>query len=77
MDDLYILPSLPYYSITNAAGYVKVLGDNLVPVIQEYFQYRPCIFQQDNAAVHTAHEVTSFFRAHNIQVLPGLAFALS
>ncbi|RYG94974.1 hypothetical protein EON65_56665 [archaeon] len=26
-------------------------------------------FQQDNAAVHSAHEVTSFFRAHNIQVL--------
>ncbi|RYY43223.1 MAG: hypothetical protein EOO06_20015 [Chitinophagaceae bacterium] len=37
--------------------------------MQEYFQYRPCMFQQDNAAVHTAHEVTSFFRAHNIQVL--------
>ncbi|RYG95422.1 hypothetical protein EON65_56010 [archaeon] len=53
----------------NAAGYVKFFGDNLVPVMQEYFQHRPCMFQQDNAAVHTAHEVTSFFRAHNIQAL--------
>ncbi|RYG91637.1 hypothetical protein EON65_59375 [archaeon] len=53
----------------NAAGCVKLLVDNLLPVMQEYFQYRLCIFQHDNAAVHTAHEVDEFFRAHNIQVL--------
>ncbi|RYG62725.1 hypothetical protein EON64_17335 [archaeon] len=47
----------------DAAGYVKVLEDNLVPVIQEYYKYRPCIFQQDNAAAHTAHEMTSFFQS--------------
>ncbi|RYG95130.1 hypothetical protein EON65_56435 [archaeon] len=53
----------------NAAGYVKVLVDNLLPVMQEYFQYRPCMFQQNNAAVHTAHEVDEFFKAHNMQIL--------
>lgn len=59
-----------------AAGYVKVLVDNLIPVTQEYFQHRPCIFQQDNAAVHTAHEVDSFFRAHKMQVLDWPAHSL-
>ncbi len=52
-----------------AAGYVRVLEDNLIPVIQQYFQHRPYIFQQDNAAVHTANEVTDFFNAHHMQVL--------
>ncbi|RYH15065.1 hypothetical protein EON65_32400, partial [archaeon] len=53
----------------DAAGYVKLLVDNLLPVVQEYFQHHPCMFQQDNAAVHTAHEVDEFFKAHNMQVL--------
>jgi transposase len=53
----------------DAAGYVTVLKDNLIPVIREYFKRHPCIFQQDGASVHTAHEVTEFFIAHNMQVL--------
>jgi hypothetical protein len=53
----------------NAVGYVKVLEDNLIPILQEYFQHRPCIFQQDNAAVHTANEVDNFFKARKLQVL--------
>ncbi|RYH06907.1 hypothetical protein EON65_42305, partial [archaeon] len=53
----------------DAAGCVKLLVDNLLPVMQEYFQHRPCMFQQDNATVHTAHEVDEFFKAHNTQVL--------
>jgi transposase len=53
----------------NAAGYVKVLEDNLIPIIRQYFQHRPCIFQQDNAAVHTANEVETFFEDHKLPVL--------
>ena len=53
----------------DAAGYVTVLKDNLIPVICEYFKDHPSIFQQDGASVHTAHEVSDFFNAHNIQVL--------
>ncbi|RYG99838.1 hypothetical protein EON65_49915, partial [archaeon] len=53
----------------DAKGYSAVLKDYLLPVIEQYFHGRPCIFQQDNAAVHTAHEVHEFFHAQHLQVL--------
>ncbi|RYG97989.1 hypothetical protein EON65_52020 [archaeon] len=49
--------------------YTTVLQHNLLPVLEQYFHGRPCIFQQDNAAVHTAHEVLEFFHAQHLQVL--------
>ncbi|RYH01204.1 hypothetical protein EON65_48520 [archaeon] len=53
----------------DARGYVTVLQNYVLPVIEQYYPGRPCIFQQDNAAVHTAHEVHEFFHAHHLQVL--------
>ncbi|RYY71933.1 hypothetical protein EON63_21345 [archaeon] len=53
----------------DARGYVTVLQQYLLPVIEQYFHGCPCIFQQDNAAVHTAHEVHEFFHAQHLQVL--------
>ncbi|RYG96758.1 hypothetical protein EON65_53920 [archaeon] len=53
----------------DAKGYVTVPQQYLLPVIEQYFHGHPCIFQQDNAAVHTAHEVHEFFRAQHLQVL--------
>ncbi|RYH28397.1 hypothetical protein EON65_12315 [archaeon] len=53
----------------DARGYVTVLQQCLLPVIQQYFHGCPCIFQQDNAAVHTAHEMHEFFHARHLQVL--------
>ena len=53
----------------DAAGYVEILEEYLIPVITEYFKNRSCIFQQDGASVHTAHQVSEFLHAHNIQVL--------
>ena len=53
----------------DGAGYATVLQNYLLPIIQQYFGQQPCIFQQDNAAVHTAHQVSEFFHAHNLQVL--------
>ncbi|RYY42179.1 MAG: hypothetical protein EOO06_21510, partial [Chitinophagaceae bacterium] len=53
----------------DAKGYVTVLQQYLLPVIEQYSPGRPCIFQQDNAAVHTAHEVHEFFHAQHLQVL--------
>lgn len=41
----------------DAKGYVTVLQHYLLSVVQQYFHGRPCIFQQDNIAVHTAHVV--------------------
>jgi transposase len=53
----------------DAVGYVNVLENYLIPVIREYFQRRPCIFQQDGASVHTAHVVKEFFANQNFTVL--------
>jgi transposase len=53
----------------DGAGYAKVLQNYLLPIIQQYFGQQPCIFQQDGASVHTAHQVSDFFQAHNLQIL--------
>ncbi len=53
----------------NATGYIKVLEENLIALIHDYFKGCPYIFQQDGASVHTAHAVSKFFDTHNIQVL--------
>ena len=53
----------------DGAGYAKVLQSYLIPVMQQYFGKHPCIFQQDGASIHRAHEVTDFFHTHNLQVL--------
>ncbi|RYH25129.1 hypothetical protein EON65_16000, partial [archaeon] len=53
----------------DARGYTTVLQNYLLPVIEQYFHGSPCIFQQDSAAVHTAHEVHEFFHAQHLQVL--------
>lgn len=53
----------------DARGCIAILQQYLLPVIEQYFHGRPCIFQQDNAAVHTAHEVHELFHAQHLQVL--------
>ncbi|RYF81093.1 MAG: hypothetical protein EON98_12790 [Chitinophagaceae bacterium] len=45
----------------DAKGYVTVLQHYLLPVIEQYIDNHTRIFQQDNVAVHTAHEVLAFF----------------
>ncbi|RYG91670.1 hypothetical protein EON65_59300, partial [archaeon] len=52
----------------DAKRYVTVLHA-MLPIIHQYFGQHPCIFQQDNAAVHTAHGVADFFHTHQMQVL--------
>jgi hypothetical protein len=53
----------------DAPGYIKVLDNNILPVIQQYFKRRPFIFQQDGAAIHTAHIVRDYFETQNIEIL--------
>jgi hypothetical protein len=50
-------------------SYIKVLYQHLLPVMQEYFPDHPCIFQQDNASIHTARDAKEFFHDENLQVL--------
>ncbi|RYG93749.1 hypothetical protein EON65_58455 [archaeon] len=53
----------------DARGYVTAPQHYLLPIMHQYFGQHPCIFQQDNAAVHTAHGVADFFYTHQMQVL--------
>ncbi|RYH13999.1 hypothetical protein EON65_34340 [archaeon] len=53
----------------DAKGYSAALKDYLLPVIHQHSGNHPCVFQQNNAAVHTAHEVAIFFHTHHLQVL--------
>ena len=53
----------------NTAAFIATLDTYLRPVITDYFRNRPCIFQQDNASVHTANAVDEFFEHKQIQVL--------
>ena len=53
----------------DAASYIGIWKEYLIPVITEYFEERSYIFQQDGASVHTAHQVSEFFHANNIHVL--------
>lgn len=52
----------------NSAGYLSLMKDQ----IQTYSRKiagRKYLFQQDNAAVHTARIVKDYFRTENIKVL--------
>jgi transposase len=53
----------------NAEAYINTLSTDLLPIIQQYFHYQPCIFQQDGASIHTAQAVQQFFQDNNLQVL--------
>jgi len=53
----------------DAARYVEVLEEYLLPVVQQYFLRQPCIFQQDGASIHTARLTQEFFQAQDLQVL--------
>ena len=49
--------------------YLSILHDYLLPTTLQYFDNRPYLFQQDNAAIHTARVVNDFFQQHNINVV--------
>ncbi len=52
----------------NAERYIQVLEQHMLPSRSRLFQGRPCIFQHDNARLHTASITTSWLR-RRIRVL--------
>ena len=40
----------------NSRKYIEILDNNLWPVIAKFPQDRTCIFQEDNAPVHSSRE---------------------
>ena len=45
------------------------MDEYLLAVIDKYFKRKPCVFQQDGASIHTANEVTQYFRDKNVHAL--------
>ena len=56
---------LPIDGLMNSEKYIEnILEKEVQPLVE---RNRQLIFQQDNAACHTAHKVTEYFRANNIE----------
>ncbi len=53
----------------NAAMYINVLEQHMLPSRRLLFQGRPCVFQQDNAKPHTAAITTARHCSKGVQVL--------
>lgn len=54
----------------NAAAYIGILENVMLPSVNAVFPQNNFIYQQDNCPVHTARTVTNWMQQHNIRVLP-------
>ena len=56
----------------NSDVYIDVLGDNLMPLIEDVYwaNNRTVLFQQDNAACHTSKKAMDWFFEQGVAVLP-------
>jgi transposase len=52
----------------NSAEYISVLNDNLLPFLNRFAHPR-CVFQQDNAPVHSSRATKAWLQAHGVNVL--------
>ena len=50
-------------------GYVDILEKHLLPYIQQNFKSKGYNFQQDNAPIHRAKDVTDWINQNNIKML--------
>ncbi len=66
----YVMGSLHILEGTmNAARYIKVLEQHMLPSRRRLYQGRPCVFQQDNAKPHTAAITTARLGSRRVRVL--------
>ena len=54
----------------NHQEYIRILDENLLPLIQNDFNGKGYAFQDNNAPVHTAKGVTNWIREKKIKILP-------
>ena len=47
---------------------MNILGDNVHPNVYELFLDGNCIFQDDNAPIHTAHVVKKWYEEHECEL---------
>ena len=55
----------------NQHDYIEILQSNLLPLINNNFNNRGYVFQDDNAPVHTAKKVKEWLKANKIKTLEG------
>ena len=53
----------------NRHKYIKILEDNLWPVIARHFPEQDCLFQDDNAPIHRANDVKNYKEENHINCL--------
>ena len=54
--------------------YIDILEKNLLPCIHQNYKGKGYVFQQDNAPIHTAKDVTAWTVRRNIKVLGNWPF---
>ena len=63
------LTILPKNTAMNKEWYQNILGEQLLPTIQEQFGDEQCLFQHDGAPYHKAKVITKWLGEKNIEVL--------
>jgi hypothetical protein len=61
-------PIITLHGRITAKDYVDRLGNQLHPIIQTLFPNNDAVFQDDNAPIHTAGTVQSWFEGHSHQI---------
>ena len=56
----------PVHGTIDAEAYIKILDDNLWPVIAKNFAAKPYVFQDDNAPVHRARSVMTYMAENRV-----------
>jgi hypothetical protein len=50
--------------------YIQILEKHLLPLINNNFNYKGYLFQDDNASIHTAKDVKQWILKNKIKILP-------
>lgn len=62
-------PLVSMHGNMTAEQYEAVLDNYALPTLWQYFGNGPYLFQQDNAPCHTAHVITTWFEAMDVEKL--------
>jgi len=46
--------------------YVNIIGNQVDPMVQTFFQFNDAVFQDDKSPIHTARSVDSWFDRHEV-----------
>ena len=61
-------PIVALHGRINSKDYLNTLGDQVHPMCQTLFPEGDCIFQDDNALIHTAHIIKNWYKEHETEL---------